>query len=48
MNNILAKVIRKFYFVYIADIVVYSQDGNTHLHHLQQIFKIMGEEGLSK
>lgn len=47
MNTILAELIGKICFVHINDIVIYSLDISTHLQHLQQVFVVVQNAGLT-
>nr|ABF94845.1 retrotransposon protein, putative, unclassified [Oryza sativa Japonica Group] len=46
MNSVLAPFIRKFVLVFMDDILVYSPDLDSHLHHLQQVFVILRQHQL--
>lgn len=46
MNSVFAPFIRKFVLVFMDDILVYSPDLDSHLHHLQQVFVILRQHQL--
>lgn len=46
MNSIFADHIRNFVLVFIDDILVYSQDFEQHLQHLQIVFDILRQQQL--
>nr|AAM51834.1 Putative plant disease resistance polyprotein [Oryza sativa Japonica Group]ABF94062.1 retrotransposon protein, putative, unclassified [Oryza sativa Japonica Group] len=46
MNSVFAPFIRKFVLVFMDDILVYSPDLDSHLHHLQQVFAILRQHQL--
>jgi len=41
MNDIFKQYLRKFLLVFFYDILIYSQDLNTHLSHLHMILLTM-------
>ena len=43
MNTILSPYLGKFVWVYLDDILIFSNTYNDHLNHLQQIFKKLEE-----
>lgn len=46
MNNMFAPYLRKFVIVFMDDILVYSSSMVAHLHHLEQVFKLLQEHKL--
>ena len=44
MNNIFHKQHRKFVLVFFDDILIYSKTSNEHLHHLEEVLKIMHDQ----
>jgi len=46
MNEMLAPFLRKFVMVFLDDILIYSPDFDTHLHHLQLVLEILSEHKL--
>ncbi|XP_020978583.1 uncharacterized protein LOC107642692 isoform X1 [Arachis ipaensis] len=46
MNDILKPLLRKFVLVFFDDILIYSQDMDSHALHLQQVFQILVENQL--
>lgn len=46
MNKIFLPHLRKFILVFFDDILVYSPDSETHLHHLQITFQILRDNQL--
>nr|AAP54660.2 retrotransposon protein, putative, unclassified [Oryza sativa Japonica Group] len=46
MNSVFAPFIRKFVLVFMDNILVYSPDLDSHLHHLQQVFVILRQHQL--
>ena len=46
MNQIFQKVLRKFALVFFDDILVYSQNWSSHLHHLEVVLQILQQEQL--
>ena len=45
-NNIFHKQIRKFVLVLFYDILIYSKTLKEHLHHLEELFKILHDHSL--
>ncbi|XP_048627497.1 uncharacterized protein LOC125596364 [Brassica napus] len=46
MNQVLRHFIRKFVVVYFDDILIYSCCLNDHIRHLEQVIKVLRQEGL--
>ena len=46
MNNIFHKQLRKFVLVFFDDIRIYSKTWKEHLHHLEEVLKIMHDQYL--
>ena len=46
MNEVLAPFLRKFVMVFLDDILIYSPDFDTHLHHLQLVLEKLSEHKL--
>jgi hypothetical protein len=46
MNEVLASFLRKIVMVFLDDILIYSPDFDTHLHHLQLVLEILSEHKL--
>ena len=46
MKNIFHKQIRKFVLVFFYDILIYSKTWKEHLHHLQEVLKILHDQSL--
>ena len=46
MNNIFHKKIRKFVLVFFDDILIYSKTWKEHLHHLEEVLKILHDQSL--
>ncbi|KAK9981899.1 hypothetical protein ABG768_001422 [Culter alburnus] len=47
MNTVLRDCLGKFCFVYLDDIVIYSQNVQEHFEHLKQLFDILEAAGLT-
>ena len=48
MNNILAKVLRKYILVYLDDIIIYSQTGGDHIKQIENALQIFTNNGLNR
>lgn len=46
MNSVFKPYLRQFVLVFFDDILVYSSDPQTHLHHLELVFKLLDEHQL--
>lgn len=46
MNQVFGPYLSKFALVFFNDILVYSKDLESHLEHLQEIFKVMRQRHL--
>ena len=46
MNNIFHEKIRKFVFVFFYEILIYSKTLKEHLHHLEEVLKILHDQSL--
>ncbi|KAF7702581.1 hypothetical protein HF521_001864, partial [Silurus meridionalis] len=46
MQHCLSDYIVDFLLVYLDDVIVYSVDFTTHLHHLEQVFQRLSQHGL--
>ena len=46
MNEVMGDRIGKFVFVYLDDIVIYSDSFDDHMNHLQQTLKALGDNNL--
>ena len=46
MKNIFHKQIRKFVLAFFYDILIYSKTWKEHLHHLEEVLKILHDESL--
>src|SRR6267154_3720004 len=47
MQNVLAPFLWIFALVYIDDIVIFSKSFDDHLSHLDQVFKVVAETGIT-
>ena len=46
MGNCLTDVRDKFAFPYLDDVLVYSDDFDSHVDHLRKVFQILRENGI--
>ena len=46
MNNIFHKKLRKLVLVFFDDILIYSTTWKEHLHHLEDVLKILHDQSL--
>ena len=46
MENCLTGVRDKFAFLYLDDVLVYSDDFDSHVDHLRKVFQILRENGI--
>ena len=44
MNNIFHKQVRKFVLVLFDDILIYNKTWKEHLHHLEEVLKILHDQ----
>ena len=47
MQNVLAPFLWIFTLVYIDNIIIFSKSFNNHLNHLDQVFKVVAETGIT-
>ena len=46
MDNIFHKKIRKFVLVFFDDILIHNKTWKEHLHHLEEVLKILHDQSL--
>lgn len=47
MNRVLSGIIRKYCYVYVDDIIVFSKTLNEHFKHLNEIFERLEKAGIT-